>query len=157
MAYMARERGPRTRGGVFVRFVSNVGARYTRRDSNIFSCLANHTQDGDADDDQIEFNDTENVEGSSEWMRRDKKRKFNSSSSAGEQLLFDGDDESDYSTMPTDEKLNLILSKVTLNENRFRRLEQMFDKVYGQGKKISQMSSVMCPTRRELGSSSINL
>ena len=42
-----------------------------------------------------------------------------------------------------DEKLNLILSTVTLNENRFRHVEQMFDKVYTHGKKLSKMSSVL--------------
>ena len=42
-----------------------------------------------------------------------------------------------------DEKLNLILSKVSVNENRFKRLESIFDTVANHQRRISKIESVM--------------
>ena len=43
----------------------------------------------------------------------------------------------------SEEKLNLILSKVSVNEGRFLRLEQVFDNVVKQNKRISTIESVI--------------
>ena len=78
--------------------------------------------------------------------RREKKRKYNSSSSGTGQLQPDIED-IDYDSMGMEDKINLILSKVTVNENRLRTVDQkcdkMFDKVYSHGKKLSEMSNVV--------------
>lgn len=146
MAYSHGVRGPRARGGHSRgTFTGNMSTRYVRQDSNRFSCLMD--QDGGGGDEQLElgeiFSDSDGVSNVNEWSRRDKKRKYNSSSSGPSQLLGEQVEEIDYSTMDMDDKINLILSKVTLNENRFRSMEKMFDRVYTHGKKLSEMGSVI--------------
>ena len=148
MAYSHRGRGPKAWGGYSRgNFSGNMGARYVRRDSNRFSCLMDQDGGGGEWDEQFDigeiFSDSEGVSNANEWTRREKKRKYNSSSSGPSQLSVGQDEDIDYSTLDTDEKINLILSKVTLNESRFQSMEKMFDKVYTHGKKLSEMSSVM--------------
>ena len=67
----------------------------------------------------VKFSVTPRATNANEWTRREKKRKYNSSSSGPSQLSVEQDEDIDYSTLDTDEKINLILSKVTLNESRF--------------------------------------
>ena len=59
--------------------------------------------------------------------KHQKKKKMNSSSGGGSKLMEEGseDDPVGYETLKTEEKLNLILSKVTLNEKRFKNLESI--------------------------------
>ena len=57
--------------------------------------------------------------------------------------MSEDEDDIDYTALPKDEKLNLILSKVTLNEARFRKLEKNFDKVCSQQKHIKKLDSVV--------------
>lgn len=139
-----------------MRTVDIVKARSTRRDGNIFSCLADPTQDGDewkidisdSDDTEEMVSDKSDKSDSSETVfrevRRKKKRKLNSSSASanvgGNNIL---EDEVDYKSLSTEEKLDLILSKVSVNEARFRNLEQIYDKVYKQQKHISKLDSVV--------------
>ena len=153
MAYIYRGRGPRTRGGRSRgENKGNVAPGYSRRDGNIFSCLSGHTQDGD-DMTQQNFSDSDTCEemhsdssGHSESLfqtvQGKKKRKLNSSSGGGAKYIEENAD-IDYSTLPADEKLNIILSKLNVNEARFNNLEQKFDKICKQQKHISKLDSVV--------------
>ena len=109
---------------------------YSRRDGNIFLCLSGHTQDG-ADMTQQNFSDS----GTSEEMHSDssghseslfqpvhgkKKRKLNSSSDDGAKYIEENA-YIDYSTLPADEKLYIILSKLNVNEARFNNIEQKLE------------------------------
>ena len=49
----------------------------------------------------------------------------------------------DYDSFPTKKKLNLILSKVCLNNRRFPRLEQIFETVSKHERRISTIESVV--------------
>ena len=74
-----------------------------------------------------------------------KKRKYNSSSGAGSTLLHAGSDDEpvDYDSLDSDQKLSMILSKVTLYEARFKGLETVFGSVKKQGKRLSEVESVV--------------
>lgn len=154
MNNMMRGRGPRTRGGFRGgRIMDNVNSRYDRSDYNMFSCLSDHarSQDGDdqSDSSDMDFDDMGNLNKTqSTWQeaRHKKKRKLNSSSGGGTQLLHSDSDDGDlidYQTLPTDDKLNMILSKVSLNDNRFRRIEQMLENVGKQHKRLTKVESVV--------------
>ena len=143
MAYVWRGRGPRTRGGEM---------RYARSDGNMFSCLRGINQDGDegscatSDSDETLSDKSQSI---FQDVQHKKERKFNSSSSDPSNepnCTFTKTDRSypdeqsetvDYETLSSEEKLNLILSKVSVNEGRFLRLEQVFDNVVKQNKRIS--------------------
>ncbi|MEW8091080.1 MAG: hypothetical protein AB2784_15805 [Candidatus Thiodiazotropha endolucinida] len=158
MAYIWRGRGPRTRGGYQGSKISDsVGTRYERTDSNMFSCLRGSSQDGDesqGSDTEDTFSDKSNKSDSEshfQVVRHQKKRKLNSSSGGGSKLLHASKAEAeaevdvsvDYETLSNDEKLNLILSKVSVNENRFKRLESIFDTVANHQRRISKIESVV--------------
>ena len=155
MAYNTRGRGPRTRGGMQQgRMLDQVSSRYARSDSNVFSCLRYlrgtggagsaseseplHSSDTNSDTEQLNLS-------SVRVARQQKKRKFNSSSGGGSKLMDEGseDDAVDYETLEPDEKLNLILSKVTLNEKRFRNLENVCGSVIKNSKRLSKVETVM--------------
>lgn len=109
MAYSYRGRGPKAWGGYSRgNFSGNMGARYVRRDSNRFSCLMDQDGGGGEWDEQFDigeiFSDSEGVSNANEWTRREKKRKYNSSSSGPSQLSVEQDEDIDYSTLDTDEK-----------------------------------------------------
>ena len=131
-------------------FSDNMNIRYTRRDSNRFSCLMDQDGSDEGDEQQLDmgeiFSDSEVGTSISELTRREKNQKYNSSSSGTGQLQPDIED-IDYDSMGMEDKINLILSKVTVNENRLRAVDQkcdkMFDKVYSHGKKLSEMSNVV--------------
>ena len=143
MAYVWRGRGPRTRGGEM---------RYARSDGNMFSCLRGINQDGDegscatSDSDETLSDKSQSI---FQDVQHKKERKFNSSSSDPSNepnCTFTKTDRSypdeqsetvDYETLSSEEKLNLILSKVSVNEGRILRLEQVFDNVVKQNKRIS--------------------
>ena len=158
MAYIWRGRGPRTRGGYQGNKISDsVGTRYERTDSNMFSCLRGSSQDGDesqGSDTEDTFSDKSNKSDSEspfQVVRHQKKRKLNSSSGGGSKLLHASKAEAeaevdvsvDYETLSNEEKLNLILSKVSVNENRFKRLESIFDTVANHQRRISKIESVV--------------
>ena len=158
MAYIWRGRGPRTRGGYQGSKISDsVGTRYERTDSNMFSCLRGSSQDGDesqGSDTEDTFSDKSNKSDSEspfQVVRHQKKRKLNSSSGGGSKLLHASKAEAeaevdvsvDYETLSNEEKLNLILSKVSVNENRFKRLESIFDTVANHQRRISKIESVV--------------
>ena len=159
MAYVWRGRGPRTRGGTQRGNLSTRGEmRYARSDGNMFSCLRGINQDGDegscatSDSDETLSDKSQSI---FQEVQHKKKRKFNSSSSDPSNepnCTFTKTDRSypdeqsetvDYETLSSEEKLNLILSKVSVNEGRFLRLEQVFDNVVKQNKRISTIESVI--------------
>lgn len=149
MAYLGWGRGPRPRGGFSSgRIMENVNKRYARLDGNRFSCLRDHTQDGADDVANLSETDSDDMASDkSESLlieaRTKKKRKLNSSSGGGAKLVSDDEDEIDYTSLPEGEKLNMILSKVTLNEARFRKLEKNFDKIGLQHKHIEKLDTVV--------------
>ena len=145
MAYLRRGRGPRTRGGVQRgRISDNVLFGYGRSDGNMFSCLRGLSQDGgdqtSSDSDEAKSDKSESL---FQEVRTKKKRKLNSSSGGGSKFVMSDEEDIDYQTISTEEKLNLILSKVSLNERRFRQLEHMLDGVVSQEKHISKLNTVV--------------
>ena len=78
--------------------------------------------------------------------RHKKKRKLNSSGGGGPQLLHsDTEDDMppDYQTLPTDQKLNLILSKISVNDNRFRRVEKLLENLGDHHYRLTKIESVV--------------
>ena len=152
MAYNMRGRGPRTRGGMQQgRMLDQVSSRYARSDSNVFSCLrylrgsgsaseseAMQSSDTNSDNEQLDIS-------SVRVTRQQKKRKFNSSSGAGSKLMDEGSEGEtvDYETLESDDKLNLILTKVTINEKRFKNLENICGSVLKHSKRLSKVESVV--------------
>ena len=49
----------------------------------------------------------------------------------------------DYETLEADEKLNLRLSKGTLNEKRFKNLENICGSIVNHSKRLSKVQMVM--------------
>ena len=152
MAYNMRGRGPRTRGGMQRgRMLDQVSSRYARSDSNVFSCLRYLRGTGSASESENVLSsdtdsDTDQLNQSSmRATRHQKKRKLNSSSGGGSKLMEEGseDDAVDYDTLETEEKLNLILSKVTLNEKRFKNLESICGSVIKHSKRLSKIETVI--------------
>ena len=152
MAYNMRGRGPRTRGGMQRgRMLDQVSSRYARSDSNVFSCLRYLRGTGSASESENVLSsdtdsDTDQLNQSSmRATRHQKKRKLNGSSGGGSKLMEEGseDDAVDYDTLETEEKLNLILSKVTLNEKRFKNLESICGSVVKHSKRLTKIETVI--------------
>ena len=141
MAYVWRGRGPRTRGGVQRgNFAASGYTNYTRSDENMFACLRGMEQDGDTDSNMTSDTDEqdETISDKSQSLlheaRFQKKRKLNISGGDSHyksdlDLHEEPTERVDYESLPTEKKLNLILSKVCLNNRRFSRLEQIFETV----------------------------
>ena len=83
--------------------------KFTSDSENVLS------SDTDSDTDQLN-------QSSMRRTRHQKNRQLNSSSGGVSKLMEEGieDDAVDYESLETEEKLNLILSKVTLNGNVLR-------------------------------------
>ena len=154
MASMIRGRGPRTRGGIRSGMkLDNVSSRYARTDCDMFSCLSDHalSQDGDdqSDSSDMDFDEMHNFDKATPgWQeaRHKKKRKLNSSGGGGPQLLHSDTEDDlppDYQTLPTDQKLNLILSKISVNDNRFRRVEKMLENLGDHHNRLTKIESVV--------------
>ena len=154
MAYMWRGRGPRTRGGHQREINPGISSnRYGRSDCNMFSCLSDrrgmpgdseNPNSSDSDTDALFSDNAKSSEGGFQTVQSKKKRKFNSSSGAGSMLHAEsGVDVPDYDILNNDEKINLILSKVTLYEARFQNLENVFGSVKKQKKRLSQVETVI--------------
>ena len=158
MAYIWRGKGPRTRGGTQRGNIWTRGEmRYARSVGNMFSCLHGINQDGDegscatSDSDDTLSDKSQSI---FREVQHKKKRKFNSSSSDPinePNCMFTKTDRCpdeqsetvDYETLSSEEKLSLIFSKVSVNEGRFLRLEQVFDNVVKQNKRVSTIESVI--------------
>ena len=150
MAYTRWGRGSRGRGGYSNgRILDIKDTRYARLDGNRFSCLGGNTQDG-ADDDVANFSESDTdgmASDKSESLLADartkKKRKLNSSSGGGAKLVSDDEIPIDYDSLPDGEKINLILSKVSINEARLLKYEKYFDKLELQNKHVKEIGSVV--------------
>ena len=153
MSYSERRRGPRTRGGMQRgRMLDKISSRYARSDHNVFSCLRYIRGTGTGSESELlQSSDTnsENEQSNEPFVRvtrQQKKRKFNSSSGTGSKLMEVGSDaevEVDYETLNNDEKINLILSKVSLNEKRLKRVESMCGSSMENSKRLSKVETVL--------------
>ena len=152
MAYVWRGRGPRTRGGSQRGGISYGGdTRYTRSDNNMFSCLRGKDGGTDHDENSSSTDSESLISGKSDKsqdrfreVRHKKKRKLNSSS--GDASRHDDEEVIDYQSLPPEEKLNIILSKVSLNEGRFKRLEHIMDNI---GKHKHQIANIESAVRSQ--------
>ena len=115
----------------------------------MFSCLASDDgQDGDTDNSASSDSEdllADKFSSSYQEVRYKKKRKLNSSSGNKSKLepheFLESDDETvDYDSLTKDEKLNLIFSKVCVNEKRLKQYEQML--VDGAVKQKSRVDKV---------------
>ncbi|MEW8560931.1 MAG: hypothetical protein AB2541_02465 [Candidatus Thiodiazotropha sp.] len=149
-------RGVRTRGGRG-RSV-NSHPRYCRSDSNIFAVLhepKEYAQDGDGPgghdifensasvvDMDMDFEDGFTVARSKQSKRQRVSSSGQSGSAEHSQNIFE-DDIHDYETLSNDEKLSLILSKLSVNENRVKLIQGRIDDVVNVKKRISDVENVV--------------
>ena len=106
--------------------------QYSRSDLNLFTVLSDNTQDGGSDSSDCEdlFSDGQNVEPEFQTVerRRYKRRHQNTEEKTpGKENHVNVDENIDYESLGSEEKLTLILTKVSLNENRFKRIEGKLD------------------------------
>ena len=122
----------------------NFGSIYSRNDCNMFAVLSGHNQDGGTDSSDCEdlFSDTQSANGFQTVERRQGKRRRQNTGS-GNISTSQADDETDYEMLGTDEKLSLILSKVSMNENRFSRIECKLDSVVRSQKRLKAAENVL--------------
>ena len=146
-------RGVRTRGG----FGRGAGTerRYIRNDCNVFSRLPDPTQS----DTEGETSDTEddiiNDDGFTTVDRRGAKSKRRRISSGGRSGDLQGTrgaeiilgheflEDKDFDSLSTDSKLSLILSKLSLNQGKVERIENMLFSVVKRQKRISDIETVV--------------
>lgn len=125
---------------------NGVNARYLRSDLNRFTVLSDHTQDGGTDSSDCEdiFSDDPNSEFTFETVgsRRNKRRRQNTGDPK-DSIRVDITEEIDYDSLQTDEKLTLILTKVSLGESRFARIEQKLDSVVQGQKRLKTFENVL--------------
>ena len=122
--------------------------RYTRSDNNKFSCLRGKDCGTDHDENSSSTDSNSLISGKSDKsqdrfreVRHKKKRKL--SSSSADTSRHDDEEVIDYQILPPKEKLNIILSKVSLNEGRFKRLEHIMDNIGKHKHKIANIESAV--------------
>ena len=150
MAFFASRRGVRTRGGGRgMGIYGNFRPVYERSDCNMFSCLAG--DDGqDGDNENSASSDSEDLladkfSSTYQEVRYKKKRKLNTSSGDRSKLepQESEDEVIDYGSLSKDEKLDLILSKMCVNEKRLKHYEQMLDGALKQKSRVDKVESVV--------------
>lgn len=151
MAFAEMRGGYRPRGGgKGMRCYENSNPTYKRSDGNMFSCLVG--DDGhDGDTDHSTSSDSEDILGdkfssSYQEVRYKKKRKLNSSSADKlESHEFPESDEEaiDFESLSKDQKLNLILSKLSVNEKRLKHNEQMLKGAVQQTARVQKVEKVV--------------
>ena len=143
MAYFYK-RGPRIRGGSFVRGRGcGFGMTYSRSDRNL---LSDQNQDSGTDSSGCEdmFSDTHSVN----WFQTvDRRRGKRRQQITVEERLSDNANDSlvedETHSLGSEEKLPLILSKVSLNGNRLSRIEYKVNSVVGNQKRIKSVENVL--------------
>ena len=150
MAYVNSGRGPRRRGGILRDgMMGHITPRAWRSDGNMFSCLAEPSQDGDVSSCSYMEDD---ISGKSEplLIQHQKKRKLNNASGGGSRFMPDGNENDDIETdylalneLLNDENFTLILNKVCLHENRFRSLTSTLESIVNEHKTVIKMESVV--------------
>ena len=128
---------------------SGFVSQYSRSDLNLFNVLSDNTQDcgsessGDCAD---LFSDGQNVEPEFQTVerRRYKRRCQNTEEKTpGKENHVNVDENIDYESLGSEEKLTLILTKVSLNENRFRRIEGKLDIAVRNQKRLTSIEKVI--------------
>ena len=116
----------------------------------MFACLRGMEQDGDTDLNMTLDTDEqdETISDKSQSLLQ-KKRKWNISggdSHYKSDLELHGEPTElvDNDSLPMEKKLNIILSKVYLNNRRFSRLEQIFETVSKHERRRSTIEPVVC-------------
>ena len=120
--------------------------RFPRADNNIFVYLSDaNTQNGDISDTCISEADIDDDCGYSVVSRK-RQRVNTGGKSNGPQFLLVDDPQNapqNYDNLSTDEKLSLILSKVSLNENRVIQIQNKLDTVLDLKRRVSSVECVV--------------
>lgn len=139
----------RTRGGRG----NNVGttSRYSRHDNNFFAVLGESDQesiqDGDNKFDMFTYASDTDDDFTLVRGKQSKRQRVSSSGQSGSfsqaQLNADADENCDYGLMTNDEKLTLILSKVSVNESRVSLIQTKLDSVLNIKSRVSAIENVL--------------
>ena len=144
-------RGVRTRGGRG--YNSGTFPRYRRFDNNIFTLLPDpaDNQDGDQSDIFITTSADDDDGFTTVRGKQAKRQRVSSSGQSGSAdqtvhnafLDTDDDNMTDYGSLTTDEKLSLILSKVSVNESRVKLIQNRLDSVFTIKSRVSALENTI--------------
>ena len=144
-------RGVRTRGGRG--YNSGTFPRYRRFDNNIFTLLPDpaDNQDGDQSDIFITTSADDDDGFTTVRGKQAKRQRVSSSGQSGSAdqtvhnafLDIDDDNMTDYGSLTTDEKLSLILSKVSVNESRVKLIQNRLDSVFTIKSRVSALENTI--------------
>ena len=134
---------------------------YRRMDNNIFAVLSEHgdfEQNGDNVDD-VHFNENSYLDmtvgydsDKNDWdvvrSKRTKRQRVSSSDQSGHDVdLLSSQMEHDtgepYNSLSTDDKLSLILSKLSLNEQRVKYIQHSMDSLVPVQKRVKEIEHVV--------------
>ena len=119
-------------------------SNYTRGDMNMFAMLSD--QDGDSDSGDDIFSDSAGQDQFQTVEHRcGKRRRQNTSENGPTEKGTDifHTEEIDFASLNSEDKLNLILSKVSLSECRFERIEGKLGTLVENQKKINNIEKVL--------------
>ena len=140
MAYVnARGRGVRTRGGRGGSFQGS--ARYTRSDNNLFSVLSDPAtrQNGDDHDDHEAFTSDPD----DDFIVVRGKRQRISTGGKSNELNLPFDEPPNYDALTSEDKISLILSKVSLNEGRVIEIQNKLEAVIDLKQRVDSVERVL--------------
>ena len=134
-------------------FKPGVLTRYSRYDNNFFAVLGEHdeavVQDGGMPGMFTSFmGDKDDDDGFTvvRGKQSSKRQRISSSGQSGQAVQVpDGEDlfESDFSDLSTDQKLSLILSKLSVNENRVSSIQNKLSVITNVGTRVSAVENVV--------------
>ena len=137
MAYVGmRGRGVRTRGGRGAVIWADEG--FTRGDNNVFAMLREPSHERDGDEHEV-FN-SQPDDGFT--VVRGKRQRISTGGESNELNLIT-DEHPNYETLNTDEKLTLILTKMSLNKGRVIHIQNKLDRVLDLKQRVTTMERVM--------------
>ena len=157
MAYLpVRGRGPRFGGGLG----RGRGSKLTpsRRDNNIFAVLSeDYDQDGDwaviCDDKLVDSSCVDiNFDPDNGWKhvvrsKQTKRQRISSSGQSGHDSDVTRDqmevETGDYDSLSKDDKLSLVLSKLSINEQRVKYIQTKVDSVLPVKKRVAEIENVL--------------
>lgn len=140
MAYVnARGRGVRTRGGRGG--LSQGSVRYTRSDNNFFSVLNDPAmgQNGDDHDDHEAFTSDPD----DDFIVVRGKRQRISTGGKSNELNLPFDELPNYDALTNEDKISLILSKVSLNEGRVIEIQNKLESVIDLKRRVDSVERVL--------------
>ena len=154
-----RGRGVRTRGGSGRgRWLSSFSSRL---DNNIFAVLSeaeDHAQDGDGRETGVDIFETSYLDmtvdpdsADNDWnivpCEQLKRQRISSSGQGGQDSNFSRnqmeDDIGDYDSLLDKDKLSLILSKLSLNEQRVKYIQYKVDSMVPVKKRVTEIENVV--------------